>query len=184
MLLLVLLQLQGSGQRRNDGCESGACGWVGHAVAASAVRRHAWCRVGALSAGASALVLSWCGCFGGCGCRGSIAVPRERLVSHTPHFVPSSLPSVRPHARSFVSSVLSSPSVRPSVHPSCLAALPLPSLCRFISKFFVVNHAHGQLLQGPVAHLPRDEFEVRCRHHFAHRVVWHQLYYNSGTGEV
>ena len=30
----------------------------------------------------------------------------------------------------------------------------------FISKFFVVNHAHGQLLEGIVAHLPRERFEI------------------------
>eukprot|EP00750_Incisomonas_marina_P002018 INCI11906.1.p1 GENE.INCI11906.1~~INCI11906.1.p1 ORF type:complete len:838 (-),score=119.72 INCI11906.1:1003-3516(-) len=30
----------------------------------------------------------------------------------------------------------------------------------FISKFFVVNHAHGQLLHGVIEHLPRDRFEV------------------------
>ena len=30
----------------------------------------------------------------------------------------------------------------------------------FVSKFFVVNHAHGQLLEGIVAHLPRDSFEI------------------------
>jgi hypothetical protein len=31
---------------------------------------------------------------------------------------------------------------------------------RFISKFFVVNHAHGELLHGVVEGLPRSEFEV------------------------
>ena len=30
----------------------------------------------------------------------------------------------------------------------------------FVSKFFVINHAHGQLLEGIVAHLPRDRFEI------------------------
>ena len=30
----------------------------------------------------------------------------------------------------------------------------------FVSKFLTVNHAHGQLLEGIISHLPRDVFEV------------------------
>ena len=30
----------------------------------------------------------------------------------------------------------------------------------FISKFFVVNHAHGQLLEGIATYLPQDQFQV------------------------
>ena len=30
----------------------------------------------------------------------------------------------------------------------------------FVSKFLVVNHAHGQLLEGIVAYLPREQFEI------------------------
>ena len=30
----------------------------------------------------------------------------------------------------------------------------------FVSKFLTVNHAHGQLLEGIIAHLPRTAFEV------------------------
>ena len=56
-----------------------------------------------------------------------------------------------------------SPSPSPSTPPT--SATPVKRIrVGFFSKFFHENHAHGQLLQGIMAGLPREHFEVVLLH--------------------